>query len=342
MRGWSQLVILPVMLFIAGIVSAQNPHDIATLRAELEQTDEVIIQAREAVAESGSERARAQLTAAEKLQERAWSLGNAAIAEDNVQLAKQARKFTDKARQRAEQALAVTRQAEENDDFVRRRIEATDDLIAATQEKLTGDSPPEFRVMFDSAREKQQRAREFLQSRRLKMALQMTLQAQKSLNRILDGLGLQEKAQREYDALQERYLSLSRQTAASDHPEADARRRQAEQMRSEAEQQAADGRYAQAERTLRKAVEILAALQQSADGPQMIAASLEELTRWADRLAPQVQTSTDPKAHRLYDAARDHLTQGAALAQQGNYERAAKRLQAARQTLSELSNIVEQ
>jgi flagellin-specific chaperone FliS len=341
MRGRSWIVILPLMLLAAGIVSAQNPHDFAALRAELEKTDEVIVQAREAVAESGSERALAQLTVAEKFQERAWTLGNAAIADNNVPLAVRAKKFTEKARQRAEQAIAITRQAEENDDFVRRRIEATDEMIAAAQEKLTGDAPAEFRVMFDSARDKQQRALEFLQSRRLKMALQMTLQAQKTLNRVLDGLGLQDKAQKEYEALQERYISLSQQTIASDDPDAEAGRRQAEQLRSQAEQQAADGRFVQAERTLRKAVEILAALQQSAVGPQMIAATLEELNRWADKLGPQVQSSSEQKVRSLYDTARDHLTQGAALSRQGDYERAAQRLQAARQTLSELSNILE-
>lgn len=340
MRGWSWLIFLPVVFLAAGIVSAQNPHDFDALRAELERTDEIIVQAREAIAESGSERARAQLTVAENFQERAWSLGNAAIADENVPLAARAKKFCEKARQRAEQALAITRQAEENDDFVRRRIEATDDMIAAAQEIMTGDAPAEIRVMFDSAREKQQRAMEFLQSRRLKMALQMTLQAQKTLNRMTEGAGLQEKAQKEYEALQERYLALN-QPSADDTPEAETGRREAERLRLEAERQAADGRFVPAERTLRNAVEILAALQQSAAGPQMIAATLEELNRWAERLRPQVESSTDEKARRLYETAREHLIRGAALSQQGEYERAAQRLQAARQTLSELYNALE-
>ncbi|MDD4052932.1 MAG: hypothetical protein PHR28_13685 [candidate division Zixibacteria bacterium] len=345
MRCLSWIAILPVMFLAVGIVSAQNPHDVADLRAALEKTDEVIMQARDAVAESGSERAKNLLATSEKLQERARSLANAAITDHNTPLALRAAKMTVKARLQAERAIAVTRQAEENEDYVRRRLEVTDDMIRTVQEKLTAEIRPQIRLIFDSAREKQQRALEFLQSRRLKMALQMTLQAQKSLEKLLQGTELQEKAKQDYETLLERYLSLSDWAAAYDSrggADTENRRRQAERQRTEAENLADDGQYMRAERTLRKAVDILAELQQKEREPQKIAATLDELNEWAERLRPQVDQSSDGKVKRLYETARDHLDRGAVLSREGNYEQAARRLQAARQTLSEISNLLGQ
>jgi hypothetical protein len=340
---------ITVLIFLTICLSAvsgmaQQHQDRARLEAAIERTDEIISRAGEAVRESGSERARNQLEMAARLQHMAKVIAMDNAIFDN-EMALRAGKYTLSAREKARRAIAITRQAEENEDYVRRRLEKTDDLIKRIEEKVGDDAPRGLRTILDTAREKQMRAVEFFRNRRLKNALQLTLQVEKSLKEAAERVSGYRKAQKRFAAQQNRYFSILERIELSgygDRPQIRQTVEKAERLRIRADEMVStDGRYDQAEKTMQQAIEVLARIAEEYREPMKIKAALEDMGTMAEHLQDQVDRFGDREIKRQYQNALEHLNKARHMFNQGDFEGSAAQLQAGRQIMVRISKIVE-
>lgn len=328
------------LLLINGVSFAQ----VDKLTTALDRTDQVIEKAKEVVGKSNSERAEYLLEVAIRLQERAISLKKQSERYDNVVQAIQAGKYTFSAREKALRAIAIARQATENEDYIRRRLERTDDLIRRIEEKAGPDTPDKIMLILDTARRKQQRAMELFRNRRFKMALQLTMQVEKSLEKIIEQVGGYVKTRKRFESLQERYYTLLDRIETDgfgDNAKTRVLIEQAESLCAEAGRLADNGAVARAEKTMQKAVEILLRIAENLKEPGKIRRALEHLKRHADILKEKIDASGHRQAGKLHQNAVEHLEKASALYQEGNYKSAATQLQAARQNLARVEKLLE-
>jgi len=342
MRIGLKTCIVLCLLAIGGSVYGQG-HQGTALTSALDRTDEIIDRAREAVAESGSQRAENLLRAAIQMQERAHGQATDAIANGNATMALRAGKLTLDARQRAEKAIAITRQGDENDDFLRRKLENTDNMIRRVEEKIAPDTPENILLMLDSAKEKQFRATELYRNRRLKMSLQLTLQVQKSLELLVDRVGGHIKSQHRYNSLLDRYYLMLDKIELSDFstvPDVETQLERAENLKAESENHAAKNRFAQAERSMQNANEILSRITERLKEPGRIRSALEIMKQRAERIQNEVAESNNNQLQNQYRTCLEHLGKATAMYQEKQYDGAVTQLQAARQILSHIENII--
>jgi hypothetical protein len=337
------ITLLVVLIVTAGfsVAYAQPGNNGRMLLDAVEKTDAVISKARDVVTESGSDRANQLLVVAQRLQRMAKELAYQAISGSNLAMGARAGRMTLNARLRAEQAIAITRQSEENEDYVKRRLDRTDDLIQRISQNLGSDIPPNIRTLLDAARERQQRAVELFRNRRLKMALQLTIQTEKSLDKLADNAGGYSIAKKRYQELSDRYQALTEQINGSDGQVPSDVQKQiaaADQFRDQAEAMAENGNFIQAEQTLAKGVELLSRLTETAREPAKVKSALESLKNRADGLNEKVTKSGNAAAKSQYRTALEHLEKASDLYRSGNFEAAAAQLQAARELLNQAAS----
>lgn len=328
------------LLFMTATASAQNSQQ--TLRNELERTDRVITEAKEIVPESGSLRARDLLLAAIALQNRAYTLANNAGMDQTMTRA--SGKYTSNAREKAQRAIAIVRQSGENEDYVRRRLERTESMIARIEEKVGPEAPEKILLLLNSAREKQNRARELFRNRRMKMSLQLTLQSQKSIERLRESVGGYIDARRQYEMLQQRYYSLMGNielAGLDDHPQIIEGRTRSEKYLKEAEMLAEEGHYRRSSKAMQNAVKYYSRAAESIREPEKVKRVLERLKGKAEILGEKIETSSYHVAKQLYQNARKHLEKAARFYNERKYDAAAAQLQAAAQILNRVAKIVE-
>jgi tetratricopeptide (TPR) repeat protein len=324
------------IFLLAGTASFAQQDAFQRFSSELERTDQVLQKAREAVVESGSERAKNLLLIGLKLQYTAKR-----FAHDFTPMTMdQGLKYTISAREKAQRAIAITRQADENEAFVTRRLEKTNDMIRQVDARMGGDTPANIRLMLDSAREKQKRAMEFLRNGRLKAALQMTMQAEKTLHKIVEMISGFANTQKKYQVLTDRYYGLKERLdfqsyeSQSGIPDQLAK---AEILRGEAESLVLENEYGKAAKAMQKSVEILSRIAEKVREPAKIETALANLNRKVEKIKEKVNTLGDEPASKLYSDIIEHLSKGSSLFIMGNYDAAAAQIQAARQLLSKLS-----
>ncbi len=341
MNAKLMIVIFLLALPLAAPVAAQHGgmSDMDQLRAAIDKTQDIIAEAKEAVSESGSERARNQLAMAIRLQSAATEMMRSGSV-FNPTFAMQVGKYTLNARRRAQRAIAITRQADENEDYVRGRLERTDELIRQAEEEIGSDMPPGLKVLIDTARDQQERARELFRNRRLKASLQLTLQTDRSLIRAMEQQGTHVRAQKRYQAQVDRYLQLREQIGASgdaDRPEIGDRMKNAETLREQAEKLAGEERYGRADKMMTQAVEILSREAERLREPAKIKAALENLTREMERIQERVEQSDAAGIREQYRNARQHVNRASELYAQNDYEAAAAQIQAAHQLMQRIA-----
>lgn len=313
--------------------------DMDRLRTALDRTDEIIQRANEAVLESGSERAQYILNMAFRLQKMARDMVGTIDVSNFEVYAFRAGQYTVNAREKAQRAIAITRQAEENEDFVRGRLERTDNLIRRLEEKA-GDKPSRgLAFLLDSAREKQERAAELFRNRRLRAALQLTLQAEKTLREVADQSGNLFNSERRYQSLLDRYLTLREQIElgrSDDQYGQIAQTNNGEQLKIRAEEFAAQNEFSRAEETMQEAVEILSRIAESLREPGKIKSAIDDLQNRADRLKNRISAEGDREVQVQYENLRGHLQKAAVFYERGDLDEAAAQLQATRQILTRI------
>ncbi|MCP4567818.1 MAG: hypothetical protein GY841_09600 [FCB group bacterium] len=347
MKRRIRLFIVVWLLVLTGTAGAQyDPGETMEAAArDLDRTDLVIERAKEVVVESGSERAKNLLEAAIRLQRQARSEMRSFDFDNYGQIAGQRLgKYTMSARKKAQRAIAVTRQADENENHVRRRLEMTDELIRRIEENTDSATPENILLVLETAINKQQRARELFRNRRLKMALQLTMQTRKSLERMAEQISGHLKTNRHQNSLQERYYTLLDRIEVSEvahRAEVKNRLQRAEEFRLQAEKYAAENRYSRAEKAMQEAVNLLSRITERFKTPERIKNSLESMTRRMEEIRSRVGSSRNQQSARWYGSASEHLEKASAFYLAGKFEEAAVQLQAARQMLSRAKKSLE-
>jgi len=172
-----------MVLIIAGIIICFADQAFAQIREEVEKeldrTDRVIERAKEAVAESSNPKAQYLLKLTMNLQGRAKE----AFEGERFWLAA---KLTLRAREKAFEAIGVTKRSEENENLVLKAIERTDQIIAKAKEKIFSTENQRAFSLLEVAIRNQQRAKEFYHEHKLKVALKLTLKARGSAQKSID------------------------------------------------------------------------------------------------------------------------------------------------------------
>jgi hypothetical protein len=172
-----------ILLIVAGIILCFTDQAFGQLKEEvekeIERTDKVIERAKEAVTESGNTKAQTLLDIAINLQ------GNAKQALDGRRFGL-AVKLTLQAREKAFEAIGITKRAEENENLVLKAIERTDQIIAKAKEIVFLTEDQRASPLLDAAIKNQHRAKEFYNEHNLKVALKLTLKAKESAQKSIE------------------------------------------------------------------------------------------------------------------------------------------------------------
>jgi len=340
------LMLIPAIL-TTGQARAQGTGDQERerLRGAIIQTDEIIERAKEVVAESGSERASIILKSAIRLQEMSYATYEEALMRFDtvyVQFVQLSNRQTIEARIKAQQAIAITRQAGENENYVRGKLEQTEEMIRRMEGGGGEAASLHLRQALEAVREKQTRAIELFRNRRLKAALQLALQVEKSLEEARRQAGQTDQAQQRYLTLSERYRTIQDQLQATITAAAESGQllENAERLRAEAEDYYTRSEYRQAEQAMQKAQEILQRLSEDLRNPARIETALGQIEKQMERFRDLVQAEDNPHVQNQYEDAHRHLVKARQFYQNGQYGAAAAQLQAARQIMQQITEQV--
>ena len=308
------------------------------LLSALEKTDLVIDRAKRVVQESGSQRAFQVLKVAVSLQAMSKQMAEQANVggEFDVSMGLRAGGKTLNARAKAEQAIAITRQADENEDFVRQRLEQTQEMLNRLQSGDSNTMSQNILQLMGDARSKQQRAVEFFRNGKLKASLQMTLQVQKALERIQQNIGGLNKSQQSYQNSLERYYLMRERIQESDlagQAEVQDRLQTAQQKMEQAQLLYRAERYGAAEKDIQRAVDMLYQLAEKMRDPARVANELRNLTQKMDQIREQLNANDDGRLRTMFQKAGEHLDKASEMYKNGNYDGAVAQLQAARQIM---------
>ncbi|MFH1700207.1 MAG: hypothetical protein ABIE07_06435 [Candidatus Zixiibacteriota bacterium] len=333
------------LLILAGFVSAQGygAEQQQRLQYAMEKTDEIINRAREVVQESGSERARLILQAAIRLQEEARRLMQRSADLTDASIGMQSGRRTIEARERAQRAIAVTRQSGENEEFVRRKLDKNEEMMRRQMEQIGPDSPEQVAKILDSAREKQRRAMELFRNRRLKPSLQMSMQVEKTLEDLARHIDNENRLENRHLATLDNYYQLIdrvNSSELSENAEVQERLRTAEQLRERAETFYASNNHRQAEKAMNEAIDMLRKLVERLRDPVRIKQALENIQNISERLRERVQLSDDRQIRNFFGNALEHLDNAQKGLQNNSFEAAASQLQAARLLLARVSRLL--
>ena len=157
------------------VANGSDGPDADRVGAAIERTDQVIERVSEKVAESDSERARAQLRAAIELQSRA----KAQYAEENLG---PALRFTRAAREHALKAARLAHGTDHTGDRVEKALEYTDALIERGTPKILDSGNDRAVSLLEAAVRLQSAAKKQFEEGNKKMAARLTHQAREKLH----------------------------------------------------------------------------------------------------------------------------------------------------------------
>ncbi len=175
------IAIFALSLFGAsGAVLAQGNYQQGQLQRELDRTDELIVQAREAVRISNSAIAAQALNRAEAIQEQARQQYNS----HNTQGYVASLSFTKKAREQAGLAISYSRLSEQLEGVVQGRLEKAREMIDRARESLPTPPGPIAETLLERARNSLAQAGEFYHQKRYKATIKVVEQVEQIVNRL--------------------------------------------------------------------------------------------------------------------------------------------------------------
>ncbi len=149
------------------------------IEQEFRNTSEVINHARNVISSSGIDKGRELLKLAEQIQTQARNMGMTRNFRNGLTL-------TYSAREKAKNAVMINRQANENENLVRRQLEKTEKLLDRIRASMPTDAGSRIESLYNTARENQRRAREFYHSQQLRPALKLSRQVENTLKRLIE------------------------------------------------------------------------------------------------------------------------------------------------------------
>ncbi len=332
------------LLIAVSLTQAQLTDRQRRLQNAQERTTDIIQRARAIVAESGSIRARNLLQAAVRLHSKSVELSDLSMINFMEQYMLQSEKLTFSARGKAQRSIAITRQALENEDNVRRRLEAATERLRRAEESIDSQSPQAVHQMLQTARQKLERAREFYLDHRLKPALQMLLQTEQTLGKMKGRLGGLADSRQRYQHLLEMFLSAQERINSMESlgggQALTERLQNMDRLLEQAQTRAELGDYDGAVKLLQKGVGQIKRLAERAKAPNQVRTALERTRRQAEQISEQVAASSNRQVQKIYSDIGEYLNKAGQLADREQFDRAAIQIQAAHQLLVRLTRML--
>ena len=326
------LLALVLALLLTGSVTAQS-HGADHVRRELERTDQQIQQAGEAVHASNSAVAAQAVQRAISLQESAWEAfeaGSYAVALT----------LTRKAREQLALAVSNSRQTEQMEGVVQRRLERAADLLDRAQVALAGYDRQDLTALLESARVGLERGWEFFRGRQYRPALKLAEQVEQAAQKLLE---LAQQSQRLESEIQrwnenvERQLEYARELLAGcESRPGQEHMRRAEHTYQLARELYQNGNLKAALQALKQARDAARLALRECQGADRLAERLEQLRQEAERVAELLKDNGGEQAEaaeKLLNQAYEQLDLAARYLSEENIESAQVALQAAQLAL---------
>ncbi len=329
-------LVLLIALLMAGSILAQGQQGNTTdrLRQQLEQTDQLIDRAREAVHASKSPAAKVSLDAALSYQEQAWN----AYHNDYLQTSG---RLTVKARMQAQKAISAGRLTEQNEDAVLRKLEQVKEMFEKAREYQSMQPGEGYEAVLRNARDNLDRAWEFYRSSQYRAAVMLANQAEKALRKLTMDSSRSVRTRMNYERRSQNIESVindaADRMAGCSRDEALSLLERARETYRRAEDLAVENRYGAGMTALLKARDMAqkaARMCRGADGDKLENRRVRyqaELDRLSENLSPSDATGTGLKS-----MVQEQLRLAQEALQEGRREAAAAALKGAEQTLKQL------
>ncbi|RME26699.1 MAG: hypothetical protein D6800_06065, partial [Candidatus Zixiibacteriota bacterium] len=223
---------------------------VSMLRREMEMTDRLLVEAREAVHASRNPFAVQAFEKAVELQKQAWNQ----FQNEHYLVAAS---LTKKARELAKSALSLSRQSEQQESAVTRRLERAAEMLNRAWEALDERQPKGLTSVLESAQVNLRRAWEFYRNGNYRPAVKLAEQVERTARKIIRASGGQLSRRAQYRRRLENVRQLIGDTRENlsdcQAPAAQQRLDQAETLLRRAEELAKNDHWRAGLETLQKA-----------------------------------------------------------------------------------------
>ena len=330
------VVLAGLVIVVAVPAQSQTQMQIEGVQRQLEKTDQIIEQAKEAVRTVDAPLAVYYIEKAVYLQREAWDHFNRRGFAISYQ-------YSTKAEDRAKKALAVCRLTEQGETVVLRRLERAAELMERARDAMPPGPDGRLRTIYDSARDNLLKAKEFYRAGSYRPALKLAGQVEKAAREILEVANRKNRRlaefERRYDAVGA-VMERARETLGDCNSAAAVNLiEQAERTYRQSHEHALKGRTEVALRNLQQARTMAVEAARKCQGSGTMEQQHERLTQEADRLAEQVPPNNDPARRQLQDI-REQLRLAAGAIGRQQTEAATAALRAARLMLNQVKSML--
>ena len=319
---WLGLVVLLLSLVLFGSQAVGQVLDRDRVKQEIEQTDNIIEQARKSVDQSRDQKTTALLRQAEQAQERALEF----LERGRLALALQS---TLRAREAARRCIGSMVRSDEDRSLVEQQLDRTDELIEQVRAVAQSGETPILDLRLQEAQRLQDRARDFFSENNLRQSLQFTRRAQDICRNLSEYVGGGER-RRENLRLNlgraQDFVSDNSETVSSCQDESAKRLFDSgEEQIDKADQAYESGSFEESIRLLasgvtrvRRAVQMCGGASLTTDSERAIVTAQTQL----ERLHERAQETGSHEADKLLEEATEKLDQARTLHERGEEQRA--------------------
>ncbi|MBU0985457.1 MAG: hypothetical protein KKA42_16405, partial [candidate division Zixibacteria bacterium] len=190
------VVVLALLLVSSGVLAQGQERNRERAQAALDQTEELLLRAREAVQTSGNPQAGQLLQQAVTLQKSARQ-----AFQTDAYLVCMA--VTRQAQQKATAAMASARISEQLEGAVLRKLERAGELLDQVRNEVAAGAVADLDVLLETGRESLSRAWEFYRRQEYKPANKLAEQVGRSAQKLLDMARRQDRGESQYDRRRE-------------------------------------------------------------------------------------------------------------------------------------------
>lgn len=314
--------------FIAPTASAQCPEEAI---AQLEKTDQLLMRVREILMEHAVDASSATADRSESLLRIAIAIQKEAKRNCLAGHPVIAMRLTREARDKAQAALGSLNVHDENEPFVERQLQKTDELLSRIREHVEEDVPSELIARLERAHELQRRAWELFRSGRPRMALKLSGEAERVARSIIQDAQregrLREGLENRYERVVDLISHIGESVGECDNEAAADLLYNAQEALANSERLFQERHYRQAEQSLKRARELAQKARAQCGTRERQIHRLETLRSRAEKLGERAEGNVE--ARKLIESAWNNLQEAEELIDQGMYTASAGQLKAA-------------
>ncbi len=363
MNGSKKFIIslITAMILLPSVLSAQNTDAARErLKGEYDRSQQVIERAQNVIAEASQYRqyqiVRISVGLAQKVLNNAEQMQTSArngLNSDAAVIIGASLKLTQQARDKAWRAINIIKEArdrlnsqtEDNENIVQRQLEKTDQLASRLEANLGADSPKRLSEMFDSARDNQRRAWELYYKRQLRPALRLSLQAEKSLNKLTElmqaGQGNGQRMENQLRLLEQQMEQARLMASECSSPEAAQIMARLEETYRNCRQLAAENAPGRFEQNMKQARQMYRRLSELCAGENELQTKIRQMKAEQERLH-DMAGATDGVAARLLESAAEHISAAERLCADNQSDACAGHIKAAQMNLRKAKELLGQ